>query len=152
MFSKFQKSAALIITLVIIGSVGTMALVVARSTIMGVRISTNLYAEMVAEETSLAGIELYLRDRNDFPAPNGVGYYGYCNLENDISDIFDNCWSAGMPSMYPTDYWVGIQVEDKDPSDDYIEIYTTGHYGGVVKKHYFKFNTSASPQQFIQEY
>jgi Tfp pilus assembly protein PilX len=138
MFTKFQKSAALIITLIIIGSVGTMALVVARSTIMGLRISTNLYAEMVAEEASLAGIELYLRDRNE-PA---LGSYRLCNLELNITNIASNCPS--MPMSIPSSgYYVKIEVDGSS-------IYTTGYYGGKVKKHKFEFDTST--KQVIQDF
>jgi hypothetical protein len=124
----YKKSTALLITLLIIASLGTMALIVARSAISGSMVNSRMADELVADEASFAGIELYLLRQ---PAD---GEY-FCNLTDKLtSDNIENvCLSSSPSSIDPTKSMVDIEVGSAG-----TKIFSTGYFGTATKKHLFE--------------
>lgn len=124
-----KKAAALLITLLIISSLGLMALVAARSAISGLSRTTRIADELIADQASYAGLELFLVDRGNLSL---IGGTYTCNLENDIVSLSDDC----TVSSGPTGHFVTIEPKE-DTGDGSVRIFSTGRFGNSYKKHLF---------------
>lgn len=121
-----KKATALLIVLLIISSLGLMALTVVRSSISGLSRTTRIADELIADEASYAGVELFLLEKTNLSL---IGGKYTCNLESDITGL-----SGCSASMTPTGYYVIVQPK---VDGDNIKIFSTGRFGNTYKKHLF---------------
>ena len=126
-----KRAAALLITLIIVSSLGVMALVAVSSTMSSLIYNVKTSDQVIADEASLAGIELYLSP--DDAATRVTSGTLYCDLSLNLTKLSACSSSSSMTNDKP---YAEVTVDTSDPAKK--QIISVGHFGGTARNHLFQ--------------